>query len=101
MVQYPIRVSGESYRGTNARKKSKAAQTNLIARELETFINEKLKAQEEPIYSYSYHEVSGQTGIPLEMVEKLCFSIDCGSGGFTAIKHGLTYEQAMKQYEGA
>jgi len=99
MVTYPISIARDNYRGANTKKKSKAAQTNSAASILESFINEKLKSQEEPIYGYDYHEISSQTGIPLETVQELCFSIDCGSGGFTAIKHGLTYEKAMELHE--
>ncbi|MDZ4817600.1 MAG: hypothetical protein SGJ20_01360 [Planctomycetota bacterium] len=95
MVTYPIHVSRDSYRGSNPKKRAKAQATNQLASSLEAHINKKLQNQSEPIRVYMYQELALETGIAYDAVRKLGFSIDGGSGGFTAYKSGLTQEQAM------
>jgi hypothetical protein len=95
MVTYPIQVSGDAYRGSDSKKRTKAQVTNRLASQLQAHINEKLTDQIEPIRVYSYHEIAEETGIDYEIVRRLGYSIDGGSGGFTAYKAGLTMQQAM------
>lgn len=95
MVTHPIYVRRENYRGSNPRLKAKASAHNRDAAQLEQYVNELLQKQVEPIRTYLWHEISQGVGLSYELVEKLGYSIDCGSGGFTAIKSGMTYEQAM------
>ena len=96
MVTYPINVSRDGYRGSDPKKRAKVNQINAVASKLEACINDMLKNQEEPIRVYSYHEIASKSGIDYETVRRLGFSIDAGSGGFTAVKVGLSYEQAME-----
>lgn len=95
MVQHPIHVTRDGYRGNDPRKKRKAADKNRIALELERCINDKLLEQKEPVHSYMYYEIASATGVDVDLVRDLCFAIDGGSNGFTAIRHDLTYQQAM------
>lgn len=99
LITYPISVKRSNYRGSDRRKCEKALETNRVAALLEKYINEKLKKQKAPIQWYLYYEIAEETGIPIEEVSDLCFSIDCGHNGFTAIKTGLTFEQAMVMNE--
>jgi hypothetical protein len=94
MVTYPIRVKRASYRGVNAKKCEQAAEYNRIASELEAYINNLLKEQSAPVQSYIYGEIAAATGYDEKDVREICFSIDCGHNGFTAVRRGLTYEQA-------
>lgn len=96
MVTYPIYVQRDGYHGANPNRRQKAIKTNIVAAELERFINEKLKNQKEPIRSYMYQEIVIGTGIDYETVRDLCFSIDCGHNGFTSIRQGLTFDKAME-----
>lgn len=100
MVTFPITVKKSLYRGSDARKKAKALELNGTAARLESFINDKLKNQIEPIRIYSYFEISRETGVPESVVRDLCFSIDCGHNGFTAIKAGLSFDEAWQQHNG-
>lgn len=95
MVTYPIHVKRDAYRGANPKRRFKALETNRIAFELEECINPQLKAQTEPVKEYSYYEIANATGYSVTVVRDLCFCIDCGHHGFTAIKHGMSYEEAM------
>lgn len=97
MVKYPITVGRIGYRGNNPSRRMKIAYQNEIAAKLESAINELLLKQEQPIQSYLYHEISSITGYSVEQVRELCFSIDCGHNGFTAIRHDLSYEEASKE----
>lgn len=99
MVEFPIHVSRDSYRGSNLRRREKANETNRLAARLEQYINERLKAQEASIQVYGFHEIADATNVPLEIVQELCFSIDGGSNGFTAIKPGMTYQRAMAEMD--
>lgn len=96
MVTYPICVKRSSYRGADQRKREKASEHNRIASELETYINGLLKVQEPPVQSYMYYQIAAATGYSEEIVRELCFSIDCGHNGFTAIRSGLSFEQAIE-----
>lgn len=95
MVTYPISVRRDSYRGSNANRRLKANERNRIAAILESVINEMLKAQKRPVRTYSYMGISQKAGIDIETVRDLCFSVDCGSNGFTAIRQGLTLDEAL------
>ncbi|MTK64799.1 MAG: hypothetical protein F8N15_09845 [Methanobacterium sp.] len=95
MITHPIYVKRISYRGTNARKRSKVAEQNRIAAALEAHINKLLLEQTAPICSYLYHDIASATGYSVEQVRDLCFSIDGGHNGFTAIKPGLSYDEAI------
>lgn len=95
MVTFPIRIARAGYRGSDLRKRQKALERNRLASTLESKINEMLANQTDPIRTYLYHEIASETGIGYETVRDLCFSIDCGSNGFTAYKRGLTLEQAL------
>lgn len=97
MVSYPIRVARSGYRGTDAKKRAKAAEENRMASLIENFVNGKLVAQVEPVLQYGWSEIAEGTGLRLEDVARLGFSIDCGSNGFTAIRQGLTLEQAIAE----
>lgn len=98
MVTHPIHVTRSTYRGADPKKRQKAAEQNRIAAELESHINERLLNQTEPIQIYLYYQIAVATGYPEATVRNLCFGIDGGHNGFTAIKPGLTYEQAMEQH---
>lgn len=95
MVTYPAYVGRESYSGSNQRLRAKASSHNRDAVKLEHYVNELLQKQAEPIRTYLWHEIAQGVGLSYDVVEKLGYSIDCGSNGFTAIKLGMTYEQAM------
>lgn len=95
MVTYPIHVTRNYYRGTDPRKRSKVLAENRDADQLEQHINSMLRAQTEPIKVYMWGEIARDSGLSYEVVARLGYSIDGGSGGFTAWRHDLTYEEAM------
>lgn len=96
MVIYPAHVARNGYRGRDPRKSKKAYEENQIAAEMERKINEMLLKQEEPISTYLWHEIADLTGFSYETVKKLGYSIDGGSNGFTAIKPGMTMDEALE-----
>jgi hypothetical protein len=96
VVSYPISVKRNSYRGREPHKRARALEENRVALELERYINEMLEQQQEPICSYLYHEIAGETGHDVDLVRRLCFAIDCGGNGFTAIRRGMTFRQAVE-----
>lgn len=95
MVTYPIHVKRSGYRGADPKKRRKASEHNRIASELENYINGLLKEQTAPVQVYLYYQIASATGYSQETVRDMCYSIDCGSNGFTAVRHGLSFEQAM------
>lgn len=96
MKTHPIYVSRNSYRGADPKKRAKAISENHDAALLEGYVNQLLLKQEAPIQVYSWTEISQGCGLSYGTVERLGFSIDGGSNGFTAWRHDLTYEQAME-----
>jgi hypothetical protein len=95
MVKYPISVRCDSYRGNDAKKRAKASEEARCASLMQSKINELLLEQTAPIKSYFWSEIADITGLPIDVVKRLGMSIDGGSGGFTAYRHDLTFEQAM------
>jgi len=95
MVTYPISVRRDGYRSSDARKRRKAADFNEIASAIESHVNGLLYEQQEPVCSYSYHEVARALGYDVEIVRDVGFSIDGGHNGFTACKRGMTITQAL------
>jgi uncharacterized protein YerC len=100
MVTYPISVKRNGYRGANPKRRAKAYVENEIASALEQHINKRLLEQTQPVRVYLYHEIARETGYNVETVGRLCFSIDGGHNGFTAIKRGMTLDQAMAAMHG-
>ena len=98
MKTYPINVARNGYRGSDKRKRAKVQTENSQAYKLETYVNELLLKQVDPIHVYTWEVIASGCGLPFDVVQKLGFSIDCGSGGFTAWRHDLTYEQAMASH---
>lgn len=96
MVTFPIRVTRNRYAGSNPRKRAEATETNRIAAELEKYINNQLETQTEPTKTYLYHDIATATGYDVAIVRDLCFAIDCGHNGFTALKVGMSFEQATQ-----
>lgn len=96
MVRYPIHVSRVAYRGNDPRKRAQNSRRNAIANQLEQHINALLREQVQPIANYMYHQIASDTGVPLDTVRELCFSIDGGHNGFTVIRQDLTFEEAQR-----
>ena len=42
--------------------------------------------------------IASETGVDEEIVRRLCFAIDGGSGGFAAVRHDMTYDQAIEAH---
>lgn len=88
MVSYPIYIRRDSYRGRDPKKRQKAADHNRDVSELERKINDMLREQVEPIKVYSWDSIANATGFSYVFVQKVGYSIDCGSNGFTATAPG-------------
>ena len=95
MVKHPVHTQRSSYRGNDLKKRQKAADENRVSAAIETHINKLLLEQKDPIYSYLYAIISHETGYSLGQVEEACYQIDCGSNGFTVVRHDLTFDQAI------
>lgn len=86
MASYPIHIARDSYRGSDARKRQKAAEHNRDVAELEREINKMLRLQPEPVKVYDWATIARDTGFSYDFVKKVGYSIDGGSNGFTATK---------------
>jgi len=100
LVRSPIRVTRNNYRGSDPKKRAKAHEANLTAQKIEAAANALLLKQTEPVRTYLWMEISRASGCAYEVVKEMGYGIDCGSGGFTAIRHDLTYQQAMAMIDG-
>lgn len=96
MKTYPIHVARSNYRGADPKKRAKAAAHNRDAALLESCANDLLKKQTEAVRAYLWMELAMATGLSYDRVAELGYSIDGGSGGFTAWRHDLGYEAAME-----
>jgi hypothetical protein len=98
LVRYPIRLYASRYRGSDGRQRGNAAKNARAAQVLEGHINALLRIQQKPIQNYSYADIARDTGIDLQDVERLCYQIDGGGHGLTAIKSGLSMQQALDEF---
>lgn len=96
MVTYPINVRRDNYRGNDSRKRQKVIDKNAAATEIERVVNHMLINQVEPVRSYGWHEIASATGLSVDDVASLGYSIDCGSNGFTAYRHDLGYQKSLE-----
>jgi hypothetical protein len=67
-----------------------------VIAEIEKAINDLLLQQTAPIQVYDYGQIAQLTGYSQDFIREIGFSIDGGHNGFTAIRHDLTYEQALE-----
>ncbi len=88
MVTVPVQVKKCDYRGSDLKRQEDARAWNLAAWKIEEWINEAIRKQREEITVYKYEDVAEKTGYSLDLVRKICFSIDCGGNGFTAVRPG-------------
>jgi hypothetical protein len=95
MVTYPISIRRDGYRGSDPRKREKAAARNSVAASLESYINGLLHAQTKPICDYRFWDIAEATGVSYEVVRDLGHSIDCSSNGFTAFRRELSLVEAL------
>lgn len=86
MVNYPVHVPRKSYRGSKPAIRQKTSERNRIAAELESYINERIREQEEETKVYLYYRIASETGYPLEIVREILFGVDGGHNGFTVRK---------------
>lgn len=96
MKTYPIHVGRSNYRGSDPKKRAKAMAHNRDAELLESRANTLLQNQTEPVRTYLWMELATATGLSYDRVAELGYSIDGGSGGFTAWRHDMGYEAAME-----
>jgi hypothetical protein len=101
VVTHPIRVAYDSYRGNQERRRIKCDRHNALALKLEQHINDLLLNQQEAISQYLYHDIARVFSVPVDTVRNICFVIDGGHNGFTALRKGLTLDQAMQEMDGA
>jgi len=87
MVNFPIHIRRKSYNGKDPKKIAKIQEWNEIAGDLEKMINDIVEKQVNNIQSYTYTEISNNTGYTISTVEELCLSIDGGSNGFTVMRY--------------
>jgi hypothetical protein len=95
MVTHPIHITRKHYRGSDKGKQSRIASHNQLVAELERHINDLLLKQEYPIQVYDFADIARGIGYSLDFVSEVEYSIDGGSNGFTAWKHGMTHDEAI------
>jgi hypothetical protein len=89
MVDYPVRVPSDYYRGRNEKRRRKADRYNDIAERIENYLNLKIREeQDQEAQSYFYSEIALELGFTVDEVCNVLFSIDCGSNGLTVYKEG-------------
>lgn len=100
MVKFPIHTKRDSYRGTDLKKRAKVSAFNQMSAAVEAHVNRVLETQVDPVHVYMYYVIARDTGYSENQVYDACFQIDGGSGGFTAIRSDLSFEEAMRLHNG-
>lgn len=95
MKSYPISIARQSYRGSDARKRTKVSDANRIAGRIEDYLNQDLATKpDDTIQVYISHSIAREIGEDEEAVRRIIFATDCGSNGITIVKGD--FERAMK-----
>lgn len=97
MVQYPVRTQRYPYSGKDPNRATAMRKKEGISILIEEFLNQQLLLQEAPLQIYLYSMIAKQTRFPRQLVYDCCNYIDARGDGFTAIRHGLTLEQALEE----
>jgi hypothetical protein len=84
MVSYPIYIARDGYRGNDPKKRQRTQHHNQKVAELERLINEMLKKQTREVQTYLWMDIATETGMDYNFIKDVGYSIDGGSGGFTA-----------------
>ena len=100
LKQYPIRVPGEGYSGADPRKRRKAQEYNRVARLVEQYLNTEVeKWPDDTASSVLSYQVASAIGEDNDLVHRIIFRIDGGSGGVTIWKGD--YERALARTMGS
>lgn len=80
-VEYPINVGRDNYSGSDQKKIEKRVEYNSIALKLEHYINKQIEQGKRGRFLYS--DIARETGVDINLVRSILFSVDCGHNGFT------------------
>ncbi len=86
MVEYPIKVPRDGYRGSQPRRKAKQCETNQIAEWLEKYLNDKIAADPTERQVYIYGFIASDLGLRTEVVRDILFGVDGGHNGLTVVR---------------
>ena len=88
MAKYPIKVFPKLYRGNDPKKKKKYQEMLRIAREIEDYINGKMRNCEQEIFTYD--EIAENLYIDVKTIAALLIPSGGGNTGITVFnpEHG-------------
>lgn len=94
MKQYPVYVSGSSYRGAAPKKRQKAQHESRVAARIQEYLNNEVaKWNDDSVGSILSYQVAAAIGEDSALVHRIMFGIDGGSNGVTIYKGD--YERAL------
>lgn len=86
MKTYPISIPVELYRGSNRTKKQTSLARISLARNVEEYINNKMKIETQETRVFKIHEIANAIHSSPDLVRDILHEYDSGSGGVTVSK---------------
>lgn len=87
MKSYPVYVPGDPYRGSNPGKVRKRDNYNRVASKVQAYLNAELeKLPDDTVQVFFSHSVASDIHEDPDLVQRIIFGIDAGSGGVTICK---------------
>ena len=93
MNVYPIRVPRSPYRGNAADGKRKAERYNADAQAVETYLNDKIRADPRPTQRYAYGNIAADLSMTIARVREL---LNYSVGSHNALDVAKTAEDARR-----
>jgi hypothetical protein len=96
MMPIPVRVPRDTYRGREPRRLRKRDEYNRVAQRVEAYLNDDLAKQaEHTVTVYFSHTIANALQEDSDLVQRVVFGIDAGSGGVTICKGD--FDEAMRR----
>ena len=81
-----LRISRETYRGSNSSLRAKAIEYNRTAALLENHVNEQFTGCPNNIQQFFYGSIAREMCLSEELVCEILFGVDCGHNGLTVFR---------------
>ncbi|MFA5205649.1 MAG: hypothetical protein WC708_14730 [Lentisphaeria bacterium] len=87
MIEYPVRINIDAYRGSNRRKIFDSSIMIVNAKTIENYLNNRMESCDPgEAKTFNYGTIASDAELNIEIIHKILYKLDCGAGGITIYK---------------
>jgi hypothetical protein len=86
MAKYPIHIPRRLYGGSKKDIRRKTDKYNQMVVQIEQHLNKRIEECHGEVQVIHYCDIAEEMGLPIQTVEDILFTVDCGSNGITVYK---------------